>query len=531
MALGLMAAAGVALVCFDLGPPVALNDDWMFAWTARRLVEGHGLQKVPGLIPYGLVHVLWGVAANLGHPGTRSLRLTELPFLVLTGWAVWRLCRELGAGQGWAGVGTATVVCSPLVLNLTSGFQSDVPYLALLTTATLAGVRWVRSGEMRLTCTLLLLLAFLERQTAVLLLPALTAGLLRSRRGRGRVAVSDWAHLALAGAAVVGGAAAAQALGMSGAAAATLLDLAHGPSVRNLVAGVLFLPAMLGLGVLPFAVPLAWATWHAGRSLPAGSAADHPSRRLRNAVAFGASVSGLAILVGFTLARLSFFPGDHLSPYGLGPALLAGDKPQLYPTPAFLLLEACALIAFFVLVNWWRVANRGTHPDPDLRRFVAMVAGFQLLTLLQGSFDRYFVPTIVLLVPLVVSSFPTLRPPARVRLWAPAVIALGLGAFVVGEQDYLAWQWARDAAAKQAYALAPPSRVDAGFEANGVYWELPTYERLGLPRGTAALGPRQLPSLGGPPHPRYRLLFAAPDDPRPGVSYRSLAPGRIILAP
>jgi hypothetical protein len=35
----------------------------------------------------------------------------------------------------------------------------------------------------------------------------------------------------------------------------------------------------------------------------------------------------------------------------------------------------------------------------------------------------------------------------------------------------------------------------------------------------------------GPPHPRIVLRFAGPTDTRPGVTYRSLNPGRIVLEP
>jgi len=60
----------------------------------------------------------------------------------------------------------------------------------------------------------------------------------------------------------------------------------------------------------------------------------------------------------------------------------------------------------------------------------------------------------------------------------------------------------------------------AGFEANGVYVSLPDYERTGR---------LELFAVTGPAHPVITLMFGGPSDPRPGVSYRSIAPGRIIL--
>jgi len=90
----------------------------------------------------------------------------------------------------------------------------------------------------------------------------------------------------------------------------------------------------------------------------------------------------------------------------------------------------------------------------------------------------------------------------------------------VGEQDYLAWQAARDQAARRAYQSTPRDQVQAGFEANGVYVELPRYERTGQADLFAILGPS---------HPTVTLRFAGPSDPRSGVPYGSLAPGKIVL--
>ena len=98
---------------------------------------------------------------------------------------------------------------------------------------------------------------------------------------------------------------------------------------------------------------------------------------------------------------------------------------------------------------------------------------------------------------------------------------MGLALYVIGEQDYVAWQGARDQAARLAYQLAPREQVQAGFEANAVYVELPNYERTGRADLFAILGPE---------HPRVILRFAPASDPATGVSYSSLNPGRIVLA-
>jgi hypothetical protein len=109
----------------------------------------------------------------------------------------------------------------------------------------------------------------------------------------------------------------------------------------------------------------------------------------------------------------------------------------------------------------------------------------------------------------------------------------GLVYYGVGEQDYMAWHAAADQAARRAYGLAPPGQVNAGYESNATYFEIPLYDATGTeipPLGPGLQG-LLLPSIGGPPQPRLRLLFAAPGDARSGVDYRSAASGRIVIAP
>ena len=136
-------------------------------------------------------------------------------------------------------------------------------------------------------------------------------------------------------------------------------------------------------------------------------------------------------------------------------------------------------------------------------------------------YDRYFLPVIAPLVPVIAAVAARAHYQAVARTWATAAIACGLALYVIGEQDYLAWQAARDRAARLAYQTSSPSQVQAGFEANAVYLELPAYVRTGRADLFAILGPL---------HPEVTLLFAPAADPRPGVSYSSFAPGRIVLA-
>ena len=142
-------------------------------------------------------------------------------------------------------------------------------------------------------------------------------------------------------------------------------------------------------------------------------------------------------------------------------------------------------------------------------------------------YDRYFFPVMAPLIPVIAAVATRAQYQRAARAWATAAIAAGLVLYAIGEQDYLAWQAARDRAAHLAYGMASPEQVQAGFEANAVYVELPRYERTGHADLFAILGPA---------NPQITLLFAPTPDPRKGmssregVSYSSLAPGRIELA-
>jgi 4-amino-4-deoxy-L-arabinose transferase-like glycosyltransferase len=216
------------------------------------------------------------------------------------------------------------------------------------------------------------------------------------------------------------------------------------------------------------------------------------------------------------------FPGNVLSPLGFT-AILSGAKPPIFSGLVFRALEIAAVTTFVLLFILRRRCWTPRAVGADALVLV-LISASQLLPLLVVNlfvYDRYFLPLIAPLVPLVAVVATRALHQRAARSWAVAAIAAGLALYVVGEQDYLAWQAARDRAALLAYQTTPAVEVQAGFEANAVYVELPAYQRSGRADLFAILGPT---------HPRITLLFAAASDPRPGVSYSSLASGRIVLA-
>jgi hypothetical protein len=129
-----------------------------------------------------------------------------------------------------------------------------------------------------------------------------------------------------------------------------------------------------------------------------------------------------------------------------------------------------------------------------------------LFLLYPGLHDRYYLPVVAPLVPLLATLAARTRHPCLAGTWALVVLVCGLGLYVLGQQDYEAWQVAADRAARLAYQTAAPPEVQAGYEANGVYVEIPVYEQT-----SHLVRPELL----------ARLWYASSNDPRPGFDYRA----------
>jgi len=512
------AAALLALVYFDLGTPLAFNDDWVFAWSVRHTIAARHLLIFPEQSAIGLVQMAWSMIFTLGNADQRLLRLSLVPFVVLEAICTFRLARALGAPAFWAGVAGAGLLTSPLYLTGATTFMSDTAYIGLLMAVALTGAAWIASGQRRMLCLLLATLCPLQRQVGVLVPLALTVGLLAARRRR-QVDRRDWLTLAGTWAAVL--------------AVAVLPGAAHlaPPTQANRLAAVihleplqqlwpiLYLPAMLGLVLIPLAAALALQP-------------RTPSRRSAVAV-----LCVLLALLGYvaSIMRLldhrMIFPGNVLTAAGFAPSLM-GDKVPAFPPPLFAAIEVLAIVTFMALLvmrrDAWRPAVLG--PSGIFLTALGGVHFVPLLFLQTGVFDRYFLPVAAPLVPLLAVWAGRTTHPRAAMACAAAALTGGLALYAVGEQDYQAWQVARDEAARRAYQIVAPSEVDAGYEANGVYVEVPEYERTGQVSGGLARSAHDFGVLvNGPEHPRLRLIYAERGDPRPGVDYRSLRPGRIVI--
>lgn len=507
--------AGVAaLLYFDLQPPLAHLDDWVYAWSVRQLVAGHGLRLFPEQSSLNLVQIVWSSVVLLGNTDQRLLRLSALPFMFAAAVALWMLARTQGADRFWSVFAGAALVGTPIYMAVSSSFMGEPFYLGLLLAAAVAAVRWARSGKGASLTMTLTLLASLQRQLGLGILLAVFVGLLAARSNRA-VSRSEWAWLGFGSLGLVATHLLLPRLGISTPMQSfrehDLLVL----NVSKSLSPLFFLPLLLGFFLLPFLPAII------SRPKPKGRA----SFLTQAAIIFVVSASLIATgLLWSSGARL--FPGDFFSNTGLGPPTAAGEKVALFTPWFFTALEvACVLCAGYLLVvrrNEWTRDNLGIGGLVLVGLSVS-----QLLPMIQTGFhDRYDLPVILPLLPIVAGM--ATRAPAFAAWAGLCLLGFGLGIYVIGQQDYGAWLAARDGAARLAYQRYPPAAVAAGYEAYGVYVVLPLYDRTGgLPESLTA---DLMPSLAGPPDPVVKIEFAGPDNRAPGVSYWSAAPGRMVIA-
>lgn len=498
-------AALLLLVYFDLGPPLTSNDDWLWGWTAQQLMLGHGLHVYPMAGAMALVQIVFSILFSLGHADQQLLRLSVTPFVLLGAACSYRLALDLDASRFWAGVSAVALLASPLFLANTTSFMTDAPYTGLLMAFALAACSWIRDGKNRFATAVLAVLCPLQRQVGLLNVAALTVGLLLSRRMRRK-------DLTVLGVAWIGALSAVVIPlflpGLSNRPFAQKVGLGAGLGQHLLP--LFLLPAMLGLCLIPFLVGLALRR---SKGEPSGSLPGF----LPLVVGAGGFAAVCTVAIHFDR---TIFPGNVWTRLGFTPDL-KGTKAALFADPVFIAVEVLAMLTFAVLLL--RRHERGVLELGPRGAFLLALAAAQFLPLLALQtypYDRYYLAVVAPLIPAGAALSNGSQRPRLAGLWAACALVGGLAFYTAGEQDYQAWQVARDRAAHMAYGLAVPADVQAGYPANAVYAAIPYYEQTGAVNWL---------EQGGPPHPRLTLLFAPPGDPRPGVDYQSLRPGRIVI--
>ena len=459
--------------------PVPVGDDWVYARSVELLVREGRLRIFDLTVVTLLFQLVWGAlfAWTFGM-SFGTLRVATVVLVLLSGWALYGLCRELGISPGRSVLGVAAYLFHPLAFVLSFTFMSDPYFTALLVIATFLYARGLRPGAAGARATLLgslvAALAFLVRQQGALIPFAVVTYLLVSRRLR-----PSRAGLALF----------ARVVAIPVAVTATYylwLIFIHGVPywqtrfveyVREaggggagaLIARLTFIEAMyLGLFALPFV---------------AGALG-----RLRGLVRFTAPSGWLlfcaweAVLVAGLVAfgsegRWMPYVPQYLASWGLGPADLLGDFPRQVGSGALVALTAaCAAGALVLGLALCRRVSDAPAPDRSAAGLALAVGLWQAVGVLPpsfgfrtwgGSLDRYLLP----LLPFVIClGLWALR---DVRLALPAawlVVAMFAVFAVAGTRDFLVFQQATWDLARHANRLGiPNTRLDAGAAWDGYH--------------------------------------------------------------
>ena len=503
-----------AVAYFDLSSPLPLSDEWMFWFPLQSLRAGQGFQLWPGALPLSLVQLTVALPVIAVDP--RVWRLTELPFLLLAVACLYGLGRRLGAARFWATTGAITVACAPVTLSVATGFTSDIAYLGLILLTAVVALRWLDRRGRLWPVLVMVSLTTLQRQHGFVMVLALGAALVAERR-RDRRSLLGLASVALVALVAL---TAPFALGI---ATSTMNGLRGnngrlGPAPSSIVATVLALMPMVGVFFLPLVPAL---LRRPDDEVPIGRFELLP---------VGLCAAGLAGVAGFAyLFQGTIWPGNVLGVWGLGPTHIGGHKPPLIGIPAFFFLEALSVVSFVVILG---ARRRQWHPTRlgTAGLFLVVLGLAHLLPMpFTSPLDRYFIAVIAPIAPVIAAIATRAQGAAgtRRRAGVPVraavllLVAAGVALYGVGEQDYQAWQRARDAAARVAYSGLDPARVEAGYEAVANHVAVPQYLR----DRRITIDPIDL----NPAAPLARLEFAGPADRRPGAGYISASPGRVVI--
>jgi 4-amino-4-deoxy-L-arabinose transferase-like glycosyltransferase len=460
--------------------PVATNDDWAYTRSAQILLAEGRLTVFPVVAATAVFQIVWGAFFGLIlGPTFGAFRLSTVVITALGGLALYGLCRELGVCRRRGALGVATMLFNPLVFVLAFTFMTDAHFMALLTIATWLFVKAIGperiDGRFLVAASAVATLAFLTRQQGALIVPAVFAFLVVTRRLRfDRESLLRLVQLA-----------ALPILGIAG----YFLWLRFGNDVPHVQQSFfreileegwsgtwwllrrLTVVELMYLGL--FTLPLIAALLPRVRSLL-------PTIPPRGWVLF--AVWQAILLIGVTAlwvngARMPYI-AQFFGSSGLGAPDILGSRPILLGPEVRAVLTIVCLVASLGLAL---VAARGVGavPSPErLRAGLVLAIGLgQVLGVMppsyhyigwaSGSLDRYLLP----LVPLGIAL--TLWGLRGARIVAPLgwIVAAALALFsIAGTRDYLVFMRAVWATASDAVADGVPlDRLDGGSGWDGYY--------------------------------------------------------------
>ncbi len=160
-----LAAVAFLIIAAALNPfrELALQDDWAYAWSVRRLLETGSFRVSDWASPTLAAQAYWGALFCARGFSFAALRVSTLVLAAVAVAAFHRVLLAGGVERRSARLATAALALQPLFLSLSLTFMTDVPFLALalVAAALLQRRRTLASG-------LALAAACLIRQTGLL---------------------------------------------------------------------------------------------------------------------------------------------------------------------------------------------------------------------------------------------------------------------------------------------------------------------------------------------------------------------------
>jgi len=470
-----------------------LNDDWIYAYSVKSLLEGKVL-ITNWLINTSLIHILSGaLGCSLSGFSFETLRLTVLFWSAVSLVSTWFLVRQVGATLGLRVLTVLLIAINPLFFSLSNSFMTDITGLALSTVAVLEFANFFRT-KLQLhwwLALLALVLSVLTRQAMLVTgLGFAITYIAFNKRSFKNFAVA-FSPLLISGVAFVmwqffiertfG-----PVFGVVADAQYFKQCLMGFPLILALQILSTFIKISFYLGGLMLPVCLVVAPWVFG-------SVDQKTRLFLLLLVAELSVmtAGASIWTGLIMP----LSDNVIFDTGLGPVLMDGAGPTLWskaPKAVWVAVTVfCAIGASFLwtyLGLFMRRIFMQVRAKKEIQNEdIICIFLFNVLVIYVGAllvhsfFDRYLIPCLPL-IPVILIRLAFQQPVQVVfhkRVFvSSAVIVLSVFAFycIAGTHDYFAWNRAKWQAIESVLKSGvEPINLDAGLEFNS--WSTYTLQK------------------------------------------------------
>ncbi len=466
-----------------------LNDSWAHAKSVKNLADNHQVEISEWTAASFVFQLFYGYLFTLpfGFSFT-ALRISTIVLSFLGIAVFYFILKELRFKESIATLASLILFFNPIYFNLSYTFMTDIPFISLVLIATLFFVKAIKKEDniLLLLGTIFSIFAFLIRQHGLLVPIAVFIFLLLNKKY-----ILKFRKITI--------------LLILPIASFLIFQFwyffVHGQTIRYL--GIEHL--MIGLSTISRIVIYSFIT------LNNISLYLFPfviiyllnikrfikEIRLRNFIILF-SLFFICLLAGNTLYFLktnsfSFlgYQGYILNANGLGPKLLAGSLPNMFPTYIWWFLAVIAItlgsfLAIVIVKKIYEILRKFNIKalieerfNLNIRDLCLFIGAIVLLFLILLSsvydlylvfFDRYFTALLPFFIILFLISIRRFRYVRRVLFLT--IIIFGIFSFI-GTQDYINWNKARwYATTSLMQQNISEKQIDGGFEFNGWY----TYE-------------------------------------------------------